>query len=232
MWYLWSWYVVFLYSLNDSNFDYLGKRSIVHVVKYGKFSNARIHSTIYDGFEKLTIGNITLGAWLAGGRSGYRPRTKFFYQNSNGFIYVVDSDDRDNIEKAKKELLEIKAEGWFQDIPVLIFANKQDRSDAMSLDEIRDKLCLNELFDEKMVWHLQGASALENKGIQEGLEWLANNIAVPNEIVKPIVETINDSVAMKNDILSKFNLKNCKDKFKKFVDSVSFLFYPNKISLI
>ena len=220
MWYLWSWYVVFLYSLNDSNFDYLGKRSIVHVIKHGKFSNAHIHSRFRADFERLTIGNITLAAWLAGGRSDYRPRTKFFYQNSNGFIYVVDSNDRDIIEVAKEELFEIKA------------ANKQDLSDAMSLDEIRDKLCFNELFDEKMVWHLQGASALENKGIQEGLEWLANNIAVPNEIVKPIVETINDSVAMKNDILSKFNLKNCKDKFKKFVDSVSFLFYPNKISLI
>lgn len=215
--YLRSWYVVFLYSLNDSNLDYLGKKSIVHVVKYGKFPNTYLHWTAYADLPRLTIGNITLSAWLSGGRSGIRPRTKLFYQNSSGFIYVVDSDDRELIERAKKELHEIKAEGWFQGIPLLIFANKQDLPNAMSLDEIRDKLALNELFDETMIWHLQGASALENKGIQEGLQWLTNNIVVPNEIVKPIAETINDSVAMKNGILS-----ICKNMFKKFVDSISF----------
>jgi hypothetical protein len=103
----------------------------------------------------------------------------------------------------------MRNEGEFKDKPVLILANKQDLPGAMPLDELQGKLDLDK-FDENVIWHLQAASALQNKGIKEGFEWLANRFVRQTYIMKPIIETFNYSVMMKNDFLSVFNSNNWK----------------------
>ena len=57
---------------------------------------------------------------------------------------------------------------------VLIFANKQDLSNALSIKDISEMLNLDELEDRK--WHLQESCATENKGLYEGFDWVVNNL--------------------------------------------------------
>jgi signal recognition particle receptor subunit beta len=57
------------------------------------------------------------------------------------------------------------------DIPVLVFANKQDLPDAMTPSEVADKLGLSRL--QSRQWKVQGACAPSGEGVYEGLDWLS-----------------------------------------------------------
>lgn len=216
MWSSSDWYVITYILHLLLLFVLLGKTAIVHVIKYGKFEQSDMFPTIGVDFQQVSIGTITLRAWEPAGRSHFRVITESYYRNAKSFIFVIDSSNRVELDDAHKELHRMKDEGRFENKPLLILANKQDLPDAMSVDEIREKLALNE-FNQEIVWHLQGASAVENKGIQEGFEWLASQINTSIGVMKPIVETINDSIVMKNHILSVFSFKNCKEIFNKWV---------------
>ena len=58
---------------------------------------------------------------------------------------------------------------------VLVFANKQDLPNAMSVAEVTDKLGLHSLRNRK--WYIQATCATSGEGLFEGLDWLSANIA-------------------------------------------------------
>ena len=61
-------------------------------------------------------------------------------------IFVVDSSDRDRINNARKELDRLLQEDDMpNNIPLLVFANKQDLPNVMTVSEITEKLKLNEM---------------------------------------------------------------------------------------
>uniref|UniRef100_A0A0A8ZCX7 ADP-ribosylation factor n=1 Tax=Arundo donax TaxID=35708 RepID=A0A0A8ZCX7_ARUDO len=57
---------------------------------------------------------------------------------------------------------------------MLVFANKQDLPNAMSAEEIAEKLELQSLSNR--TWHIQGGSATSGKGLYEAMDWLCANI--------------------------------------------------------
>ena len=69
--------------------------------------------------------------WDAGGQDKIHSLWRNYYQGTNGLIYVVDSNDRDRIEGAKEELDKMLNEDEMHDAVVLVFANKQELSNAM-----------------------------------------------------------------------------------------------------
>ena len=48
------------------------------------------------------------------------------FQNTQGIIFVVDSNDRDRIVEAREELQRMLNEDELRDAILLVFANKQD----------------------------------------------------------------------------------------------------------
>ena len=58
---------------------------------------------------------------------------------------MVDSNDRDTIDESRDELAWLMAEEELKDCCVLIMANKQDLPNAMSIDEISERLELSKL---------------------------------------------------------------------------------------
>eukprot|EP00638_Chattonella_subsalsa_P022130 CAMPEP_0117886880 /NCGR_PEP_ID=MMETSP0950-20121206/20689_1 /TAXON_ID=44440 /ORGANISM="Chattonella subsalsa, Strain CCMP2191" /LENGTH=158 /DNA_ID=CAMNT_0005744423 /DNA_START=60 /DNA_END=536 /DNA_ORIENTATION=+ len=60
------------------------------------------------------------------------------------------------------------------EVPVLIFANKQDLMNATPPDEISDSLNLSSIRDR--VWQIQPSSAKTGEGLQEGMEWVVGQI--------------------------------------------------------
>merc|ERR1712073_121157 len=92
-------------------------------------------------------------------------------------LFVVDSNDRERIDdssgcenSAKEELHRLMAEPELRDAVLLVFANKQDLPNAMSVDEVAEKLGLNQLKDRQ--WHIQSTCATTGDGLYEGLEWM------------------------------------------------------------
>ena len=61
-------------------------------------------------------------------------------------------------------------EDELRDSILLIYANKQDLPNAMSIKDIVDKLELNNLKNRQ--WHIQPSSAINGDGLFEGLDWV------------------------------------------------------------
>ena len=80
-----------------------------------------------------------------------RPLTDF--QNTQGIIFVVDSNDRERISEAREELQRMLNEDELRDALLLVFANKQDLPNAMNAAEITDKLGLHGL--RQRTWFIQ-----------------------------------------------------------------------------
>ncbi|XP_030956706.1 ADP-ribosylation factor-like isoform X3 [Quercus lobata] len=74
-----------------------------------------------------------------------RPLWRHYFQNTEGLIFVVDSNDRDHVVEARDELHRMLNEDELREAMLLVFANKQDLPNAMNAAEITDKLGLHSL---------------------------------------------------------------------------------------
>ncbi|KAK8454890.1 hypothetical protein SEVIR_4G047500v4 [Setaria viridis] len=73
------------------------------------------------------------------------PLWRHYFQNTQGLVFVVDSNDRDRVVEARDELHRMLNEDELRDAVLLVFANKQDLPNAMDAAEIIDKLGLHSL---------------------------------------------------------------------------------------
>ena len=64
---------------------------------------------IISGFNVETVEykNICFTVWDVGGQDKIRPLWRHYFQNTQGLIFVVDSNDRERIDEAQKELQEM-----------------------------------------------------------------------------------------------------------------------------
>ena len=69
--------------------------------------------------------NISFTVWDVGGQDKIRPLWRHYFQNTQGLIFVVDSNDRERIGEARDELMRMLAEDELREAVLLIFANKQ-----------------------------------------------------------------------------------------------------------
>lgn len=61
-----------------------------------------------------------------GGQEKIRRLWQHYYQNTDGLIFVVDSNDQERIAEAREELHGILSSPDMSDIPIVVIANKQD----------------------------------------------------------------------------------------------------------
>lgn len=64
--------------------------------------------------------------WDVGGQDKIRPLWRHYFQNTQGIIFVVDSNDRERVSEAREELQRMLNEDELRDALLLVFANKQD----------------------------------------------------------------------------------------------------------
>lgn len=76
--------------------------------------------------ETVEYKNIQFTVWDVGGQDKIRPLWRHYFQNTQGIIFVVDSNDRDRIVEAREELQRMLNEDELRDALLLVFANKQD----------------------------------------------------------------------------------------------------------
>jgi len=62
-------------------------------------------------------------------------------------IFVVDSNNRDRISEVKDEVWRMLAEEELKSSTFLVMANKQDLPNAMSVQEVTERLDLNKITD-------------------------------------------------------------------------------------
>ncbi|KAJ3192823.1 ADP-ribosylation factor protein 3 [Irineochytrium annulatum] len=93
-------------------------------------------------------------------------------------IYVIDSSDKRRLEETGMELNQLLEEAKLANVPVLVFANKQDLQSALPGDEIAIGLNLNSIRDRK--WHIRPCSAVSGEGVSEGMEWVSSLVDLRN----------------------------------------------------
>ncbi|CAD7929316.1 unnamed protein product [Amoebophrya sp. A25] len=153
--------------------DAAGKTTILYKLKLGEVVTTI--PTIGFNVETVEYKNINFTVWDVGGQDKIRPLWRHYYQNTQGLIFVVDSNDRDRIVEARDELTKMLNEDEMRDAILLVFANKQDLPNAMSAAEITEKLSLNTLRNRQ--WYIQSTCATSGDGIYEGFDWLSKSIA-------------------------------------------------------
>ncbi len=145
--------------------DFAGKTTILYRLKLGIM--IQCNQTISLNTENIEYNNIKFTFYDFG---LVKPLWKQVIKNTQGIIFVVDSSDLDRVHKAREELQRILDEKELKGVVLLVFANKQDM-EVMSVEEINQKLSLYKIKDRE--WFVKGTSALNGKGIYEGLKWLS-----------------------------------------------------------
>merc|ERR1712048_1062811 len=105
--------------------------------------------------ETVEYKNISFTVWDVGGQDKIRKLWRYYYENTQGLIFVVDSNDRERIEDAREELTNILSEDEMRDAAVLVYANKQDLPNSLTGAEVSEKLGLHIIRHRK--WFLQSA---------------------------------------------------------------------------
>ncbi|XP_043711903.1 ADP-ribosylation factor 1-like [Telopea speciosissima] len=153
--------------------DASGKTTILYKLKLGEIVTTI--PTIGFNVETVEYKNVSFTVWDVGGQDKIRPLWRHYFQNSQGVIFVVDSNDRERISEARNELQRMLSEDELRDATLLVFANKQDLPNALSVSEITNKLGLQSLRQRR--WYIQSTCATSGQGLYEGLDWLSNNIS-------------------------------------------------------
>ena len=160
--------------------DAAGKTTILYKLKLGEVVTTI--PTIGFNVETLEYKNLKFTVFDVGGQDKIRPLWKHYYevtslpvipwpiltlisspclllwcvQNANAIIFVVDSADLNRIDQeedsAKAELFRVIGEPMLRDVPLFVFANKQDLSVALSVNELKDRLGLTSM---KRPWYIQ-----------------------------------------------------------------------------
>ena len=103
--------------------DAAGKTTILYKLKLGEYVTPI--PTIGFNVEEVNYKNINFTMWDVGGQAKLREMWRFYYENTQAVIFVVDSADHQRIEhEAKEELNVLMNTEELKDCIFLIYANK------------------------------------------------------------------------------------------------------------
>ncbi|RCH93744.1 ADP-ribosylation factor, Arf Arf6, partial [Rhizopus stolonifer] len=118
--------------------DAAGKTTILYKLKLNQ--SVTTIPTVGFNVESVTYKNVKFNVWDVGGQDKIRNLWRHYYTGTQGLIFVIDSQDRDRIDEARQELHRILSDREMKDCLLLVFANKQDLPNAMSPQEVTEKL--------------------------------------------------------------------------------------------
>ncbi|KAK0428277.1 hypothetical protein QR680_010708 [Steinernema hermaphroditum] len=136
--------------------DGAGKTTILDKIKTGDF----VSTTPTIGWiqrANVIHRNVHFTVWELGSQPAIRPMWRLCFDNTKALIFVVDCNDDE-----------------LRDVPLLVFANKSDLLEESDTSDMTCKLGLPKIKNRK--WHVQSSCALTGEGVQEGLEWLFQNL--------------------------------------------------------
>jgi len=163
--------------------DAAGKTTVLYQLKLGEVVTTI--PTIGFNVETVEYKNIEFTVWDIGGQHLIRPLWRHYYHGTEAVIFVVDSNDRERIapsssaqhqcdDNVRDELHGLLSDELLQDAVLLVLANKQDLPNAMTVDEVSDKLELSKL--RRRQWYIQGTCARSGDGLYSALDWLSQTL--------------------------------------------------------
>ena len=149
-----------------------GKTTILYNLHLGQV--VMTQPTIGSNVEEVKHENITFQVWDLAGQENLRAHWSTYFADTDAIIFVVDSNDQDNLVLAKMELFNVVLHEDLKHACLLVFANKQDIQGSRNAGEIAQDLSLHKILTHE--WQIQSCCALTGAGLKEGLSWIASRI--------------------------------------------------------
>ena len=153
--------------------DNAGKTTILK-----KFNGEDINSvspTLGFNIKTLEHKGYNLNIWDVGGQKSLRSYWRNYFEITDGLIWVVDSADKRRMYDCRSELHSLLQEERLLGATLLVFANKQDLSGALSTEEIKTALQLDDIKTHH--WQIIWCSAVTGDNLLEGMDWLLQDIS-------------------------------------------------------
>merc|ERR1712222_252134 len=96
--------------------DAAGKTTVLYRLKLGEVVTTI--PTIGFNVETVEYKNINFTVWDIGGQDKIRKLWRYYYQGTQGLIFVVDSSDRDRVDDAREELKKIVSDDEMRDASI------------------------------------------------------------------------------------------------------------------
>jgi ADP-ribosylation factor-like protein 2 len=135
-----------------------------------------IEPTLGFNIKTLFHRSYTLNLWDVGGQKSIRSYWRNYFEATDGLIWVVDSSDRLRLDLCREELETLLQQERLAGASLLIFANKQDVTGALSGNEICQLLELGKLSQDRH-WSIISCSAVTGDGLVEGMDWIVEDVA-------------------------------------------------------
>jgi len=159
--------------------DNAGKTTITYRLKYK--ATVSTVPTIGLNVEEIQLDDdLTLMVWDLGGQERLRELWKHHLTGTDGLVYVIDSSDEKRLansdRSAKHELDGVLSDPALEDVPLLVFANKQDVPEALKPADVEHRLRLGEMKNRR--YRTVGCIAKSDTDtrMKEGLDWLAEQL--------------------------------------------------------
>ncbi|NWJ01183.1 ARL10 protein, partial [Crypturellus undulatus] len=140
--------------------DGAGKSSVLHYI----CSRRAKETAPTQGFRsaRLRMEGLAIELLEVGGNQNLRSYWPHYLRQAHVLVFVVDSVDRSRLVTARQELHALLAEE--PRLPLVVLANKQDKSDALSTEELHDELALHTLSGQRDVFLLPTSATRASLG--------------------------------------------------------------------
>jgi len=165
------------YKLVMVGLDNAGKTTSLYKLHLGEVIMSQ--PTVGSNVEQVTYKNLQFEIWDLGGQANLRPSWATYYRSTDAVILVVDSTDRARMGILKSELFTLLEHEDLSSACLLVFANKQDLKDAMTVAELTEALSLHSI--KRQDWHIQACTAMTGEGLYDGLGWIAQRVSGQTE---------------------------------------------------
>ena len=131
--------------------------------------------TVGFSVEEFSKNGLQFTVFDMSGQGRYRNLWEHYYKDVGGVIFVVDATDKVRMCVAKDELETMLAHPDLgNDVPLLFFANKMDRPQAVTPVDCVSTLELDKITDR--AWHIAPSVATSGEGLEQGILWLGEQM--------------------------------------------------------
>lgn len=160
--------------------DNCGKTTLLHILHDHRLS---VHTpTMHPTMEEVSVANLKLITFDLGGHQVARRLWHEYGVASDAIVFIVDATDTDRLPEAKKELCGLLTADDLSSIPVLVLGNKIDMPRAVSEDQLRVALGLEQTTGNARPpagvrpIELFMTSIVNRTGYTEGFTWLSRQL--------------------------------------------------------
>eukprot|EP00750_Incisomonas_marina_P001054 INCI10865.1.p1 GENE.INCI10865.1~~INCI10865.1.p1 ORF type:complete len:197 (+),score=42.89 INCI10865.1:200-790(+) len=155
--------------------DNSGKSTLLTHLNSKKGDIKEVAPTVGFSVEGFKMGGLKFTCFDMSGQSKYRNLWERYYADVDGIVWVIDSTDKVRMCVVQDEIENMLEHKQLRgkSFPILFFANKMDLPSAYSAVECMEELELDEL---TRPWHISASNALTGKGVESGVQWLAEQL--------------------------------------------------------